>query len=146
MAIGILTFLSVTFQLVAFWGHREGLLLQSRIHNDVLLQPAAQNGSLLQPAQNNTLLQPAQDDKPQPTIGRVYMHYGHGAQEKGVPLDAFYNESMRLHLTYDTTHGYPSYVLKSDMYEGVWNKIVYLSTIIAEQLQKPEAERLQWLW
>jgi len=74
------------------------------------------------------------------------MHYGSGAQEEGVPLDAYYNDSMRLHLAYDASHGYTSYVLKNDMYEGVWNKVVYIATIIAEQLMKPESERLQWLW
>lgn len=73
------------------------------------------------------------------------MHYGSGAMENGVSLDGYYNESMRLHLAYDSAHGYPSYVLRSDVYEGVWNKVVYIATIIAEQLMKHESERLEWL-
>lgn len=74
------------------------------------------------------------------------MNYGSGAEEGGVILDDFYNEAMQLHLAYDEAHGYPSFVLERDVYEGVWNKIVFLATIVGEELMKEEDERLEWLW
>ena len=128
----LLTLLAVSSQLATVWKLRAGLPLQPRPSSE------STNISALQHAPS--------PDVPQAKIGRVYMHYGSGAQESGIPLDGFYNESMRLHLAYDAANDYRSFVLTSDMYEGVWNKVVYLATIIAEELMKPEQERLEWLW
>jgi len=74
------------------------------------------------------------------------MHYSTNVSENGVPLDDIYKATMENNLAYDKRHNYHSYILEKDMYDGLWNKVVYLAWIIAGELQKPEAEQLKWLW
>jgi len=81
-----------------------------------------------------------------PTIARVYMQYGEGFWEDDLLLDEVYNHTLENHLAYDKRHGYGSYVLTKDIYDGIWNKVVYLASIITTELIKPDEERLQWLW
>lgn len=90
----------------------------------------------------NTYIEPSQ----RPTIARVYMQYGQGFWEDDLLLDELYNQTLENHLAYDRTHGYGSFMLTTDIYDGIWNKVVYLASIIATELIKPEEERLQWLW
>jgi hypothetical protein len=128
LIIGTLTFLALSSQLALFWNIR-------------VQKPLDAHGAF-----NNTSLKPAQHVSNSGKSGRVYMHYGHGAMEHGVSLDGFFNDAMRIHLEYDAIHGYPSFVLRSDLYDGVWGKVAYLATIIAEQMAKPRDQRLEWLW
>jgi len=76
----------------------------------------------------------------------VYIHYGTNASDNGVLLDGIYNATMRNNLAYDARHHYASFILQNDIYDGTWNKPVFLAWIIAGELQKADAERLKWLW
>lgn len=86
------------------------------------------------------------DTSQRATIARVYMKYGQGFYEDDLLLDEVYNQTMENHLAYDRKHGYETYVLSKDVYDGIWNKVVYLASIISIELLKPDEERLQWLW
>jgi len=74
------------------------------------------------------------------------MKYGEGFMEEELSLDEVYNQTLENHLAYDQRHGYGSHVLTKDIYDGIWNKVVYLASLIATELLKPDEERLQWLW
>lgn len=68
------------------------------------------------------------------------MHYGDAGD-----MTEVFNKTMTNHLAYDKLHGYPSFVLASDIYNGLFNKPLFLSQIMAEELEKSEDERLEWL-
>ncbi|KAJ5111203.1 galactosyl transferase GMA12/MNN10 family protein [Penicillium argentinense] len=76
---------------------------------------------------------------PQPVVGKVSMVYG--------DLMVFYR-ALESHEEHAHRHNYPMFVLRQKVLEGdgVWNKPLKLLTTIVEELEKPEGERLQWLF
>jgi len=111
-------------------------LLQDQVNSTIIPDEAVNTTTI------NTYIEPVQ----RPTIARVYMQYGEGFWEDDLLLDEVYNQTLESHLAYDRRHGYGSFVLTKDIYDGIWNKVVYLASIIGTELIKPEEERLQWLW
>jgi hypothetical protein len=58
------------------------------------------------------------------------MHYGD---------NQYYERAIKIHLRYADRHGYSTYVLREDIYNGVWNKIVYLMHAILNEMAKGTA-------
>ncbi|KAK4942636.1 hypothetical protein LTR10_017583 [Elasticomyces elasticus] len=79
----------------------------------------------------------------QPTsadVGIVSMLYG--------KPNEYYVKAIETHERHAARHGYPSYILRSNVYplhNGVWNKLAYLLHLLVAELQKPEQERTKWL-
>ncbi|KAL4787119.1 hypothetical protein BJX76DRAFT_354528 [Aspergillus varians] len=76
-------------------------------------------------------------DDPQPTIGKVMMIYGN---------NSVYQRAVETHKDHCQRLGYPLFLLQREVLDGVWNKLAYLSSIIVQELAKPEDQRLQWLF
>jgi hypothetical protein len=58
------------------------------------------------------------------------MHYGD---------NQYYERAIETHIRYAERHGYPIYVLREDLYKGVWNKIVYLIHVILNEMARGDA-------
>ncbi|KAF1919333.1 hypothetical protein BDU57DRAFT_426411, partial [Ampelomyces quisqualis] len=76
--------------------------------------------------------------KPVPIIGKVTASFG--------PADPVYEAAISTHAVHNSVHGYAQFVLREQMVRGLWSKHAYLLTIIGNELAKPEAERLKWLF
>ncbi|KAI9374064.1 hypothetical protein BJX61DRAFT_499936 [Aspergillus egyptiacus] len=74
---------------------------------------------------------------PHPTIGKVMMIYGN---------NPVYQRAVETHKEHCRRLGYPLFLLQQEVLEGVWNKLAYISSLIVQELQKPEDQRLQWLF
>lgn len=76
------------------------------------------------------------NDAPRPTVGKVMMIYGD---------NPVYQRAVETHRNHCDRWGYPLFLLQRDIIDGVWNKLAYLSSLITQELGKPEDERLEWL-
>lgn len=56
-----------------------------------------------------------------------------------------YQRAVKTHQNHCERWGYPLFLLQTQILDGVWNKLAYLSSLIVQELEKPEAERLEWL-
>ncbi|KAL4946093.1 hypothetical protein BDV06DRAFT_183114 [Aspergillus oleicola] len=74
---------------------------------------------------------------PRPTVGKVMMIYGN---------NAVYQRAVATHKEHCRRLGYPLFLLQSEVLDGVWNKLAYLISLIVQELEKPEGERLEWLF
>jgi len=166
--LAVLTFVLISSQLASqsnYVDFDDYLPSQERLLNSVGLTTLKDQSTTLQDQDNSTLLQDQVNSTTtpdeavnttaintyieptqRPTIARVYMQYGEGFWEDDLLLDELYNQTLENHLAYDRRHGYGSFMLTKDIYDGIWNKVVYLASIIGAELIKPEEERLQWLW
>ncbi|KPI36601.1 uncharacterized protein AB675_4322 [Cyphellophora attinorum] len=72
------------------------------------------------------------------TIGKATMLYG---QQNPV-----YERALQTHLQHADMHGYPVFILREKLLGRLWTKAAYVLSIILNELQKPTAERLQWLF
>jgi hypothetical protein len=75
---------------------------------------------------------------PPPTIGKVTASFG--------PQDHIYEGAITSLAVHNSLHNYPEFILRKQMVRGLWSKHAYLLTTIGNELVKPEAERLKWLF
>jgi hypothetical protein len=71
------------------------------------------------------------------SIGKVTMLYGE--------LSSVYERAVASHDAHAKRHGYPMYVLREQLLDGLWSKPAYLMAVVTAELQKPREERLEWL-
>jgi len=75
-----------------------------------------------------------------PDVGIVSMLYGE-------PND-YYVQAIETHERHAARHGYPAYVLRSNVYpldNGIWNKLAFILHLLVLELEKPEEVRTKWL-
>lgn len=60
--------------------------------------------------------------------------------------DPTYVRAIQSHQAHNRRFGYPLFVLRHGILDGIWNKPAYLLAILLEELRKPEAHRLKWLF
>lgn len=77
-----------------------------------------------------------QNNDASPTVGKVMMIYGD---------NPVYRRAVETHRYHCDRLGYPLFLLQTQILDGVWNKLGYLSSLIVQELEKPEGERLKWL-
>lgn len=71
----------------------------------------------------------------------------------GDHFDAFYERALRTHLKHGTKWGYPTHFLRQDIIgkqkdsqgESVYSKLLYLQTIMVNEMIKPFGKRSEWL-
>ncbi|KAK1147848.1 hypothetical protein N8T08_000361 [Aspergillus melleus] len=76
-------------------------------------------------------------EPPQPVVGKVSMIYGN---------HSIYERGLETHREHARRHGYPLFVLRRPILDGVWNKYAILLSALLEELQKPPHKRLEWLF
>ncbi|KAL4873559.1 hypothetical protein BDV12DRAFT_80716 [Aspergillus spectabilis] len=74
---------------------------------------------------------------PQPTVGKVMMIYGN---------NTVYERAVETHKEHCRRLGYPLFLLRREVLDGVWNKLAYLISLIVQELEKPPGQRLEWLF
>ncbi|KAF2756828.1 hypothetical protein EJ05DRAFT_45020 [Pseudovirgaria hyperparasitica] len=62
------------------------------------------------------------------------------------PYNEMYERAIESHTPHNELHGYDMFVLRHQITEGYWNKLLHLQTIIANELQKDLEGRLDWIW
>lgn len=55
-----------------------------------------------------------------------------------------YERAFDTHRRHNAMHGYGMRILDRQVTEGYWNKLLYLLTLITEELIKPVEERVDW--
>ncbi|KAF2085465.1 glycosyltransferase family 34 protein [Saccharata proteae CBS 121410] len=56
-----------------------------------------------------------------------------------------YERALRTHDRHNERHGYRMHVLRNQVMDGYWNKLVYLLSLLVEELGKPAKERAEWI-
>lgn len=56
-----------------------------------------------------------------------------------------YERALNTHRHHNAKHGYKLKVLDRPVTEGYWNKLLYLLSLMTEELAKPAEDRLEWL-
>lgn len=56
-----------------------------------------------------------------------------------------YERAVKTHQEHCRRLGYPVFLLRQQVLDGVWNKLAYLLSLIVQELEKPADERLEWL-
>ena len=64
------------------------------------------------------------------------MLYGH---------NDLYTRAIESHVRHAKRWGYPAYILRRDILEGIWSKLAYLLHVLVLEMEKPEHERTKWL-
>lgn len=59
--------------------------------------------------------------------------------------NSVYERAIETHKEHCNRLGYPLFILRREVLDGVWNKLAYLISLIVQELEKPEDERLEWL-
>ncbi|GCB17272.1 uncharacterized alpha-1,2-galactosyltransferase C637.06 [Aspergillus awamori] len=77
------------------------------------------------------------EPQPQAIIRKVTMVYGNKTS---------YYRGLKTHEEHAKKFGYPMTVLRKPILGGYWSKPAILLSTLVEELQKPEAERVQWLF
>ncbi|RDW86263.1 uncharacterized protein DSM5745_02905 [Aspergillus mulundensis] len=77
------------------------------------------------------------NNRPRPTVGKVMMIYGN---------NTVYERAVATHKDHCERLGYPLFLLRRQVLDGVWNKLAYLISLIVQELEKPAEERLEWLF
>lgn len=57
-----------------------------------------------------------------------------------------YERALLSHKKHDTLYGYKHYVQRRPTIEGIWSKMAYPIHLLVQELNKPPAERLDWLF
>ena len=69
----------------------------------------------------------------------------------GSKMDLLYERGLRSHVKYGERWGYPTHFLRQDIIgkgdfgDGMFNKLLYLQTIIVTELTKPFGKRAEWI-
>ena len=71
-----------------------------------------------------------------PTVGKVTMIYG------GNPI---YERSLKTHEEHSRRLGYPTYVLRRSILDGMWSKLAYILSLLLQEMGKPPDLRMEWL-
>jgi hypothetical protein len=50
-----------------------------------------------------------------------------------------YERAIDTHLRYAERHGYPTYILRKELVNGVWNKLAYLIHVLVAEMDKGDA-------
>lgn len=56
-----------------------------------------------------------------------------------------YERALDTHRHHNAKHGYKLKVLDRPVTEGYWNKLLYLLSLMTEELAKPAKDRIEWL-
>lgn len=70
-----------------------------------------------------------------PDVAKVSMLYGE---------NELYMRALDTHVRHARRHGYPAYVLRKDLIDGVWNKLLYLIYVMVAEMHKGE-EGARWV-
>ena len=79
-----------------------------------------------------------------PKMSQVSMQYGG-------QFDITYERALRTHVRYGEKVGYPTHYLRQDLVghgdagEGMFNKLLYLLTIMVNEHTKPYGKRSEWI-
>ena len=79
-----------------------------------------------------------------PRITQVSMQFGES-------FDLIYEKGLRTHIQNGEKWGYPTHYLRHDIVgkgevaEGVYDKLLYLQTIMVNEMTKPFGKRAEWL-
>jgi len=110
---------------------------------DVLFQNDSPDG--LSAQESDAISKDAQWDIPRrcdncsytPIIGKITVSFGE--------TEEVYERAMRSHHYHNEVHGYKQFVLRERLLNGLWSKHAFIFSIIAQELSKPESERLKWI-
>lgn len=47
-----------------------------------------------------------------------------------------YGRAIETHIRHADRHGYPTYILRRELIDGVWNKLVWLIHVMVEEMNK----------
>lgn len=72
-------------------------------------------------------------------IAKVSMLYGDKKKND------LYERALESHIKHSEKWGYPTYVKRENEYCGYWNKPTFMISQVAQELAKPEEERMEWL-
>ncbi|PYH96559.1 hypothetical protein BO71DRAFT_417747 [Aspergillus ellipticus CBS 707.79] len=72
-----------------------------------------------------------------PIIRKVRMVYGN---------NSVYYRALKTHEDHSRRFGYPMTVLHKPLLEGAWSKTAILLRALIEELEKPEAQQVRWLF
>ena len=56
----------------------------------------------------------------------------------------YYIRAIETHLKHAKRHGYPIYVLRKELLDGMWNKLLYLLYVMVEEQQKGD-QGAEWI-
>lgn len=79
-----------------------------------------------------------------PRVAQVSMQYGDN-------FDLMYERGLRTHIVHGEKWGYPTHFLRHDIVgkgeggQGVYDKLLYLQTIMVNEMTKPFGKRAEWL-
>ena len=79
-----------------------------------------------------------------PRLAQVSMQYGDN-------FDLMYERGLRTHIENGEKWGYPTHYLRHDIVgqgnvaEGVYDKLLYLLTIMVNEMTKPFGKRAEWI-
>lgn len=57
-----------------------------------------------------------------------------------------YERALQTHKDHNRLHGYPMFVQRTPILDGLWSKQAAIQHIVLRELAKPESQRLQWLF
>lgn len=75
---------------------------------------------------------------PPAMIGKLLMQYG--------PINPMYERALATHLPHNAEHNYRMSILRRETAGGLWSKPAYMLQHLLAELEKPEPDRLQWLF
>ncbi|EED24501.1 conserved hypothetical protein [Talaromyces stipitatus ATCC 10500] len=60
--------------------------------------------------------------------------------------NSIYEKAINTHRVHSRRFGYPHFILRKPILDGVWNKYAILLSVLLQELEKPPERRLQWLF
>ena len=72
-----------------------------------------------------------------PVVGKITISFGETEQA--------YLRAIRSHAAHNRDWNYAQFTLRERLLPGLWSKHAYIFSVLAQELSKPEAERLQWV-
>lgn len=116
------------FAIIALW------TLEAWLRGDIQPSP----GYWFQPLPLEELPYSYDIHAPVATIGKLLMQYG--------PIDPMYERALATHLPHNAQHNYRMSILRRQTAGGLWSKPAYMLQHMLAELEKPEPDRLQWLF
>ncbi|ETN45744.1 uncharacterized protein HMPREF1541_09577 [Cyphellophora europaea CBS 101466] len=71
-------------------------------------------------------------------VGKLFMQYG--------PLNPMYERALATHIPHNEQHGYRMSILRRPTVKFLWSKPAFMLSHILQELEKPEAQRLEWFF
>lgn len=94
-----------------------------------------ENHRLLQSSNSDFLT--AQSGSQRSKIGKIFMQYG--------PENPMNERGIATHLRHNDNFGYSTSVLRTQTMKQYWSKPAYIQKVLLAELEKPSAERLEWV-